>query len=231
VFVMAAARRRRPRLLDVLVSILIDPRGTTNDLLNWYEGPPHVIACLFLFCSAVIAPPLLYQPDETLSQAAIVALYATLLTTLLTLALTTCFVTMLFRALRLAPSIEASFAALVYSSAPIITLMGGMYLTNYLMEGNLSILQFLSTGYTRQNDWLLQMFPNLFKIFCLLSFIVFANCIRAIYRSSVTSAGLIAAVCIPLMLGSFIVALSLTEVCFAGSSEQVIAFFRSFVGR
>jgi hypothetical protein len=99
------------------------------------------------------------------------------------------------------------------------------------MEGRLSILQFLTTGYARPNDWLLQMFPNLFKLFCLLSFVVFGNCIRAIYRSSITSAVLIAAVCIPLLLGSFIVALSLTEVCFAGSSDQVITFFRSFVGR
>lgn len=228
---MAAARRRRPRLLDVLVSTLIDPRGTTHDLLNWHEGPPHVLACLFLFCSAVIAPPFLYQPDGSISQAAMIALYATLLTTLITLALTTCFVTMLFRALRLSPSIDATFSALVYSSAPIITLMGAIYLTNYAMEGRLSILQFLTTGYARPNDWLLQMFPKLFKLFCLLSFVVFGNCIRAIYRSSITSGVLIAAVCIPLLLGSFIVALSLTEVCFAGSSEQVITFFRSFVGR
>jgi hypothetical protein len=137
---------------------------------------------------------------------------------------------MFFRALRLPPATSSIFASLIYSTAPLITLMGAMYLLNYLLEGRLSILQYLTTGYARPDDWLLKIFPNLFRIFCLLSFILFANAVRALYRSSLMSAYLIASVSIPLLLGSFVVALSLTELCFHRSSEHVIAFFRGFIG-
>jgi hypothetical protein len=228
---MAAARRTRPRLLDIFLAIVVDPRGTMRELLHWHEGPPHVFAALFLFCTVVITPPLLYQPDGIIDQKVILGLYSTLATVFITLALTTFFVTMFFRALHLPSSPSTVFASIVYASAPITTLMGGVYLINYLLEGRLSILQFLSTGYARPDEALLLMFPNLIKIFCFLAFILFAGGVRALYRSSAVSAYLIAATCIPLLLGSFLVAASLTEACFPGSSEQVIGFFRAFTGR
>jgi hypothetical protein len=227
---MATSRRKRPRLLDLFLAIVVDPRGTMYELLHWHEGPPHVLTALFLFCTVVITPPLLYQPEGIIDQKAILALYASLVTLLLTLAFATFFATMFFRALHLPASPGAVFASIVYSSAPITTLMGAMYLCNYLLEGRLSILQFLATGYARPDEWLLHVFPNLFRIFCGLSFILFASAVRALYRSSLISGYLIAAVSVPLLLGSFIVALSLTEACFPGSSEHVIHFLRAFVG-
>lgn len=201
-----------------------------HELLHWHEGPPHVFTALFLFCSVVITPPLLYQPEGSIDKKALLTLYATLVTVFLTLAFVTFFVTMFFKALHLPATPSTVFAAIVYSSAPMTTLMGAVYIANYLMEGRLSILQFLTTGYARPNEWLLQVFPNLFRVFCLLSFILFAGSVRALYRSTIVSGYLIAAVSVPLLLGSFIVALSLTEACFPGSSEHVIHFFRAFMG-
>jgi hypothetical protein len=77
---------------------------------------------------------------------------------------------------------------------------------------------------------LVQFFPTAAKITCLACFVLFTNGIRVLMRSSLSSATLIAAICVPLIMAGFVVSLSIEEMILPGEASQVINFFASFLG-
>jgi hypothetical protein len=227
---MAKKRIRAPGLLDIFISAPIDPQGTMADLLVTPKYPPHLITCLFCVCCIVIAPPILYTPDGTLNTTHINLLAATLSTSLLTLGLAGFFQSMLTRTLGTQQSIFSLFCAMTYALTPFVTVMIFFYAATYLTQGHISILQYLTTGFVSQSDRLAPFFPTMVKASGLVSFVLFTNGIRVLMRSSLISAALIATVCLPLIMGSFIVSLSIEELLLPGISPKVIEVFTSFMG-
>lgn len=227
---MAKQRIRPPGILDILISALVDPQGTMTRLLVTPKYPPHLVTCLFFICCIVIAPPILYSPDGTINTTHTNLLVATLLAAFLTLCLAGFFQSMATRALGAQQSIFSLFCAMIYSFTPFVTVMVFFYVATYWMQGHISILQYLTTGFASQSDALVQFFPTTVKITVLVCFVLFSNAIRVLMRSSLSSAALIAAVCVPLIMGSFVVSLSIEELLLPGISSKVIGVFASFVG-
>jgi hypothetical protein len=133
------------------------------------------------------------------------------------------------RALGAQQSIFSLICAMIYAFTPFVTVMAFFYAATYWMQGHISILQFLTTGFVSQQDVLVRFFPTVAKVTCLVCFILFTNGIRALMRSSLSSATLIAAICVPLIMGSFVVSLSIEELLVPGISSHVISFFASFL--
>jgi hypothetical protein len=227
---MAKKRIRPPGILDILVSALVDPQGTMTHLLVTAKYPPHIITCLFFLGCIVIAPPILYTPDGTINHSHTNLLVATLLAFFLTLGLAGFFQSMTTRALGAQQSMFSLFCAMIYAFTPFVTVMVFFYAATYWAQGHISILQYLTTGFASQSDNLVQFFPTMVKITGLVCFILFTNGIRALMRSSLSSATLIAAVCVPLIMGSFVVSLSIEELLLPGISTKVIGVFASFLG-
>jgi hypothetical protein len=227
---MAKKRNRPPGILDILISALADPRGTMRHLLVASKSPPHLITSLFFLGCIVVAPPILYSPDGTIETTHVNLLVATLLTALLTLVLAGFFQSMATRALGAQQSIFSLFCAMTYSLTPFVTVMTFFYVATYWAQGHISVLQFLTTGFASQHDMLVQFFPTMVKLTCVACFILFANGIRALMSSSLSSAALIAAICVPLLMGSFVVALSIEELMLPGVSSKVVDFFATFLG-
>lgn len=227
---MAKKRSRPPGILDILVSALVDPKGTMRLLLVDSPYPPHVLTSLFFLGCVVIAPPVLYTPDGAVGTPQILLLTATVLTALLTIALAGFFQSMATRALSSEQPILPLVCAMIYAFTPFVTLMAFFYIATYWNQGHISVLQFLTTGYSSQHDKLVQFFPTAVQITCFVSYALFTNGIRALMHSSLSSAALVAAICVPLVMGSFVVALSLAELVLPGVSSKVIGVFAAFLG-
>ncbi len=227
---MAKKRSRPPGILDILISALVDPKGTMRLLLVDSQSPPHLLTSLFFLGCVVIAPPVLYTPDGSLGAPQIMLLVATALTALLTITLAGFFQSMTTRALSSEQPIFSLICAMIYSLTPFVTMMAFFYAATYWTQGHISVLQFLTTGYTSQHDTLVQFFPTTVKITCAVCFVLFVNGVRALLHSSLSSAVLIAAIFVPLIMGSFVVALSFEELLLPGLSARVIGVFAAFLG-
>jgi hypothetical protein len=227
---MAKKRARSPGILDILISALVDPRGTMQQLLVTSTYPPHILTSVFFLGCIVLAPPILYSPDGTIGTGQIKLLVATFLTVLLTLSLAAFLQSMATRALGAQQSMFSMLCAMIYAFTPFVTVMTLYYAVTYWTQGHLSVLQFLTTGFTSQHDMLVQFFPTAAKITCLACFVLFTNGIRVLMRSSLSSATLIAAICVPLIMAGFVVSLSIEEMILPGEASQVINFFASFLG-
>lgn len=192
--------------------------------------PPHLITSVFFLGCVVIAPPILYTPDGTIGTPQITNLVATSLAIFLTLLFAGFFQSMTTRALGSQLTTFPLVCAMIYSFTPFVSVMAFYYAATYWTQGHISVLQFLTTGFVSQHDALVQFFPTVCKLTCLVSFTLFTNGIRALMRSSLSSAILVAAICVPLLMGSFIVGLSIEELILPGISEAVIHFFAAFSG-
>jgi len=227
---MARKRIRPPGLLDILVSALVDPKGTMRLLLVDSKFPPHLITSVFFLGCVVIAPPIFYTPDGIVGTTQVTHLVETLMTIFLTLFLAAFFQSMTTRALGGQVAMFSLTCAMIYAFTPFVSVLAFFYASTYWTQGHISVLQFLTTGFVSQHDALVQFFPTACKLTCLVSFVLFANGVRALMRSSLSSAVLVAAICVPLLMGSFIVALSLQELMLPGLSANVIDFFGAFLG-
>lgn len=230
-FYTVMARRTRKKKLgifDALFSPFVDAPGTMEHFLVEQRSPPHLLSCLFLLVSLVLAPPLMYFPGVGLSYENLLPLGAVLQVSLLTLLLTTFFSNLLTRIIGIPQRALSVFGALVYATCPFVSFMCVVYISNYVIMGQLTVLNFLIWGYQDPNDWLLMQFPLLIKICCCISFWVFINGIRALTRATLSSAALIATTCIPLLLGSFVLSLYCNELTLPGTSGRVIKFFNAF---
>lgn len=199
-------------------------------LLVVSKSPPHLLTSLFFLGCIVIAPPILYSPDGTIGTVHMTLLVATLLTALFTLILAAFFQAMATRALGAQQSMFSLFCAMTYAFTPFVTVMAFFYVATYWTQGHISVLQFLTTGFVSHQDMLVKFFPTVIKLTGLVCFILFMNGIRALMSSSLSSAALIAAICIPLIMGSFVVSLSIEEFILPSISSKVIGFFGTFLG-
>ncbi len=225
---VASKHKRRPGILDALITILIDPSGTIHHLLDHRRWPPHVIILLLLFSLIVVAPPFLYSVDGVTNTANLPALQSTLVTIFLTMVLSSVFFTILLRTLGSPVRWIMTFGALVYALTPITVIIAAVYCLNYVTVGYFSIFQFLSFGYVTENDWVVALFPITFKVSCALCILLLIHGARVLCRASFSSSLLLGAIYIPLILGSFVVSASAVEIAAPLSSEAVIRFFLSF---
>lgn len=223
-------RVKKIGLVDTLFSPFIDPRGTMENLLVIQKRPPYILVCLFLFTCLFLAPPFMYEPGVGFKNVDIMPLLPVLQSSFITLALTTAFVAMLLNAIGSRQPLLVVLGALTYATTPFISFMTMVFLGNYLLRGQLTIIFFLMSGHVDPTDWLVGQFPMLFKCCCLISFWVFCNAMRVVTKASITSAILIAAICIPFLLGSFALSVYATEINFPGSAPRILSFFTSFVG-
>jgi hypothetical protein len=201
-----------------------------EQLLVTSKSPPHLLTSLFFLGCIVVAPPILYSPDGTIGTEQVKLLVATFITVLLTLSLAAFLQSTTTRALGAQQSMFSMLCAMVYAFTPFVTVMTLYYAATYWTQGHLSVLQFLTAGFASQHDILVQFFPTAAKATCLVCFILFTNGIRALMRGSLSSATLIAAICVPLIMAGFVVSLSIEELILPGQAPRVIDFFASFLG-
>ena len=228
---MVKKRVRTPGLLDILFSILVEPRGTTYRLLASEPYPPKVLTTFTLFIALCIAPPLLNLRDLSELQDRLPMIAITLSTTILTLSLTSFFSFMGLRALNSYTSPFQIIASIAYATTPFITLLSVLWCTNQILEGDLTAVNFIATGLASSGDLAIAVLPTSLRIAAGLALIIMTCCYRHLVGASLSVGLLLAVATVPLLLGSFIVSASIFDLIAPYSSANTIRFFSGFLGR
>jgi hypothetical protein len=121
------------------------------------------------------------------------------------------------------------FSGLVYATAPFITLLTALLITNKILYGNLSLLGVFGFGLPSGNNLAVTIFPIAMRLAALLSFLILSQSLRAITNSSRSLGILLALSAFPLLLGSFVIAVTVTDMLFPGSSSSTISFFSAYI--
>lgn len=219
----------KPGLLDVLLSLLVDPRGTAKQLFGYGGRPPWVFTTLTLFMCTCIVAPLLYNPNPGIPTEQAKTLPPVVMATLGTIVLTTFFLFVVLRVLNLPSSMYRAFASLIYSSVPFITTLAALLIVNKIANNDLSLLGSLVAAKAPEGRIIAAVFPTAIKIAAVCSLLVLAQALRSLTNSSGTVGLLLAIVTLPLLLGAFIVALTATELLFPDTSVDTIRLFSGYV--
>jgi hypothetical protein len=226
---MVRSSPKKPGLLDALLSVTVDPRGTTSLLLNSPGSPPFGLTMLGLFLGLYVVAPLLYQGGSVSIISSLQSLAPVLLASILTFLLASFFMVMGLQILGVRRSMRMTLAILAYCTSPLVSLMLLASAASLIMYGAPTVTMFLASGYAAPDDAVVQVFPYLLKITGLLSLVILTQALRSITTSSLT-VSLLAALCsIPLILGAFVIALTLTDVAFPQSSPRTIALYQSMI--
>lgn len=221
--------QRRMGALDLLLSSVLDRGGAMDHLLMERPVPPFIITSLVALVVVLVLPSLYYHHSHGVTPIDRNLAYAVIVTLALTLLLFSLCTTVLLRLMGIsAPAIKV-IAAVTYALVAIIPLMLAYYAANFAINGELTILSFLTTGRLSDGEWLIGLFPTLIYIGAGLMFLVFVSALRALGNTPISTAYLLAILCIPLLIGSFFVGMTCAESIFPNTSYMVGKFFTSFL--
>ena len=196
---------------------------------NAHRFPPYVLTTLCMFLLVCILPPLITASDALESSAQILLLRGILVTTAITIISTSTFITICVNLFHKNASNIAAVSLFVYSLAPITTTLGLLYLLNKLFQGDLTILTFIISGLSRPSDNIVAIFPYAIRLGALVSFCILSRGFMINLNGSRILGVFAAIMTIPIILGSYIVALSLNEILHPNLAPQVNSFFWGFL--
>lgn len=226
---MARAKKRPLNPLDIFFSLAVDPNGTLRRAFSNSESPPLLITTLCLFLAGVILPPLVQTPEAFQNKTQAMLIEAVLTTTVLSIVSTGLLTIFAFRIFHGSARPINVFAIWVYTFAPITTVMIILFILNKLIHGELTILTFISSGYYRKTDIVVALLPYALRFGALISFLVFSTGTSIILGVSRSLAILVASMCIPILLGSYVLAVTISEYLYPGMAPQVNSFFAGFI--
>jgi hypothetical protein len=221
--------RKKLSLLDTLIATPFNPAGTMRHLLRERRYPPYLIIAPLSTFLVLVAPTLWYQHYMGFQSGPPEINYAIALTVVLTLIWFSLLMSVLFKLLLLTVSPGKLWAASLYCLAGLIPFMLAFYLGNYLASGQVSILQFLATGHAEESDWFIELFPNSAKVALAFSFLLFVNAVRALTNSRFISALSMSVLGIPVLIGSFVVSLTMSNILFPDTGVEVYRFFTNLL--
>jgi len=220
-------RKKPPGISEAILASVVDPRGTMHRLLVQSERPPYILATLLFFLIVCIAPVLLYRSylGDALDAELIGCVSSTLA---LTFIITCCLVTSSAHAIGSNIYLR-SLAALVYSLAPMTAIMGIMLLANRISQGSPTLVMFIALGTTQPNDLITEIFPYAFRASLGLAFLTLAYGLAAVMRGTLGIGLFMAALALILLLGSFVVGLTITDIIYPLTSSRTIDFFARYL--
>jgi hypothetical protein len=226
---MSRSRSKKINILDALFSVLVDPGGTTQLLFRSSSLPACVVMLLLLFLSLYVVAPMSHNRAEGTFVTAATTIAPAVLSAILTVALASFLLQMALRIFQIRCSFLLALATVALATAPFSTLMLLTLAANAIMRGELTVMTYLATGFVAVDDIVVRFFPYLIRVVMLLALLIVSHSVRTLSRTSLGMAGLISAIIIPLLLGSFVVALSATELIFPGVSPRSIQLAQAFL--
>ena len=216
-------------LLDIFFTLGVDPGGVLMRAYNAHRFPPYVLTTLSIFLLVCILPPLITAPEALESSAQIILLRGILVTTALTIISTSIFIIVCVKLFNQRNANMAAASLFIYSLAPITTTLGLLYVLNKLFQGDLTVLTFILSGFSRQSDNIVAIYPYALRVGALVSFYILSRGFMIILKASRLLGVFAAIMTIPLILGSYIIALSVNEILHPNLAPQVNSFFGGFI--
>jgi hypothetical protein len=219
----------RPSLFAALLGTTADPRGAMERLLNRERHPLLVVIALFAFMFVIIVPPLLHHSKYSADQQIDDFFSSVAITTLATLLCTSVLLASSMHVAGVRTNYLRAIVALAFCSVPITAVLSALITGGRLYAGSFTITSYLATGITVPGDLILEIFPAVVRASLVLSYITLAYGLSTVARSSFGMGLIMATLTIPLLLGSFIVGLSITELVHPQTSSRTIEFFSRYL--
>lgn len=226
---MPPIKHNRPSPSATLLGVTADPRGTMERLLTRSRDPFFVILAPLALLLVCIAPPLLQRAQSATGLHDGEFFSAVAITTAVTAFSLSLLLTFSVHAVGGKKNYLRAVVALAFSSVPITAVIGMLIVTGRLYTGSFSVVTFLATGMTMRGDLALEIFPYVVRASLVLAFITLAYGLRTIARSSLALGILMASFTIPLLIGSFIIGLTVTDLIHPATSSRTIEFFARFL--
>jgi hypothetical protein len=222
-------KTRKPNILDPLIVSIVDATGTANRLIKPNAYPPYSITVLLAFLCVVILPTLLYGPIYFDGSADLKLTYSVIFTTTLTILITTILTSFMAHASNVQRPFGKILAAISYSTAPVTVIFATLLLASKAFWGSLALITFISTGSSLPHDTINQIFPFALRISLVIALFNLAQSLGVAARGGLGLGIVMAVLTIPLILGSFIIGLWITDLLSPNSSVDTIAFFAGFM--
>lgn len=217
--------RKKISLLDVLISLPIEPEGSMRHLLRERRFPPHLLLVPLCTLLVLVGPALWYQYRIQL-HAVIPELQSSIaVTVILTILSFSFFMSVLLKLLLLNVSMFRVLAAVLYALAGLIPFMLAYYLGNFLASGEMTVLKYFATGQVESHDWFIEIFPICAHVALAYSFLLFVYGMKALTESKTLSALSMSVLGIPILIGSFAVSLTVADFIFRDTGIVVYRFF------
>lgn len=218
-------QKKKLGLLDILISLPVDPAGMLRYLLLERRKPPYLLATPIALLLVLVAPCLYFQYKMRMYPPNAQVGIAVATTTVMTVLSFVFFMTVLLRLLMITARPIQVLAATLYSLASFIPFMLGFYLLNFVASGRLSILSYLASGTYNHDDWVIDLFPIMIRFATASCFLIFANGVRVLGSSKLISAITTSLLAIPLAVGAFAVSITVTNFIFKDTGIPVYRFF------
>ena len=219
----------RPSFLDPLIVSIADARGTASRLIKPNEYPPYAVRMLLIFIAVFILPPLLYGQIHYNTSIDMSRAVSIVLTTITTILLTVVLLSFTAHASNVKSPFGKVLAAVAYSTAPLSAVFLTLMLVNKILMGSLALLTFISNGIFLPNDIITQVFPVALRVSALAALFNLSQGLAAAARGGLGIGLVLGFLALPLILGSFVLSLWLTELIYPMSSSETIAFFSNFL--
>jgi hypothetical protein len=225
---MPPRKAKRPALSEALFASIVEPRLTMRRLLAQDEAPPHLVAIALLFFLVCILPVLLLAGYQNRINPDYEIMTGVLLTTTVSVVLCATLAPFGIRAFGARNRYFRSIAALIYCTTPITVTMAIFCIASRLLTGKFATLEFLAFGFAQSNDLITEIFPYVFRASLVVAAAILINGLRTIGRSSYYVGAVSAVITVMLLLGSFIIGLTITDLVYPSLSTRTIEFFARY---
>jgi hypothetical protein len=219
----------KPNILDALIVSIVDPKGTASRLIKPNDYPPYSITLLLTFLAVFILPPLLYGQifyDTGIDSKRTGSI---IISTTITIALTVGLLFFTTHACNVKKPFGKVLSAVAYCTAPIIAIFASLLIANKALMGSLTLLTFISNGIFMPQDIITQIFPFALRVSVMAALFNLSQGLAAAARGGFGLGLVLAFLSIPIILGSFIMSLWLTELIYPMSSSETISFFANIM--
>lgn len=225
---MSLKKQKKLHFSEALFGSVADPSGTMERLLTNKHRPPYTVLTTTLFVCICIVPPLVLNSNHggTTLDRELVGSVA--MTTLITLVLVSLFSSFSVHAIGIRRGYMRTIAVLAYSLAPITLVMVVLSVINWFLQGSFSVLTFVAHGSFVPGDLSTLVFPHAFRGSLALAFIALAFGLRTVTRGSFSMGAVMAALTVVLLLGSFVISLTIVDLAYPSASSRTIEFFARY---
>jgi hypothetical protein len=219
---------RNMSLIDTVMTSITDPKGSMDHLLKERETPPYIVSCVICLLGVFMIPTFIYQYRYNLAPVQLEITYSLIITLSITFVFFILFQLISLRVIGIsAPAIRV-LAVTVYALTPMIPLMVGYYIANWIAIGHVSVVTYFVTGHRAYGDWFLTFFPYFIHFGIFFAFLVFSAGMRVIGNMGLPTGLIMGVIAIPLLLGAYFVGATCAEAIYPGTVTSVTKWLWKF---
>jgi len=215
-----ARKEDKINFLHAIFGLATNPIGTSQRLIK-HSFPPFIfstITCILLTIFVPIITQIYYLRLDAYKPDLFYSLIIVIFFTIVVFSIVESLILQLFS---IDVKIMQMVAMIAYSFTPIMFGLWVVYFYNYAVNGSITLLTLLLTGYSRVDPSVIDLIAVVFVYFQVMAFLIFSSCVREIGQGHWTTASMITFLtAIPFYL-CIVLGLAISEFAIPGTIKMV----------